>query len=110
MVENGIRGGVVMEDPTEDPALTLVVDGTPPPCVGDADGSGFVNKSDVANLVTLLVNNASAPLWKIPSTSPAYSLEADVDGSGFINKSDIAALVTYLVNNASAPLWKVPCP
>ncbi len=111
IAENAARGGVVMEDGSS-PALTLL--GCPvvitAPCVGDVDCNKIINKQDIGALVTLLVNNASAPFWMIPSTSGAYYPEADVDGNGTINKQDIGALVTYLVNNASAPFWMVPCP
>jgi len=105
--------GVVMENPEEVPVLayepgTVVI--PPDVCVGDVDDSGAVNKADIIALVNYLVNNASAPIWTVPSTNPAYMEAADVDGSGAVNKADIIALVNFLVNNASAPIWTVPCP
>jgi hypothetical protein len=112
VTENEIRGGVVMEDPTEDPNLTLCSGSVTivTVCVGDVDDNGFVNKADIIAMVGYLGNNASAPFWTVPSTNPAYMEAADVDGNGFVNKADIIALVGYLGNNASAPFWTVPCP
>ena len=113
IAENAIRGGVVMENPAEAPVVNLsgcIVTIAPPVCVGDVDGNSFINKADIIALVNYLVNNATAPFWSVPSTSPAYSAAADIDSNNFVNKADIIALVNYLVNNASAPFWTVPCP
>jgi hypothetical protein len=82
----------------------------PPVCVGDVDGNGFVNRADIIELVSCLVDNASAPFWTVPSTNPAYIVAADIDGNGFVNRADIIELVSYLVDNASPPFWSVPCP
>ncbi|MBA7587032.1 hypothetical protein ES708_29042 [subsurface metagenome] len=58
-----------MVDWTEDPVVNYV-DGTvslePAVCVGDVDGNGAVNKSDLSALVFYLIDNASAPFWTVP--------------------------------------------
>lgn len=105
--------GVVMENPDEVVIPTYVpcdVTLEPAVCVGDFDGNGFVNKTDIIKIVNCLIDNASPPFWSIPDTSPAYSAAADIDGNGFVNKTDIIKLVNYLVDNASPPFWSVPCP
>jgi hypothetical protein len=105
--------GVVMENSDEVVIPTYVpcdVTLEPPVCVGDVDGNGFVNRTDMIKLISYLVNNASPPFWSVPDTNPAYSVAADIDGNGFVNRTDMIKLISYLVNNASAPFWSVPCP
>ena len=111
---NNSSAGIVLEGgalATID-ALATNVDVTLPAsvCVGDVDKNGYRNKLDIQALVNLLVDNASAPAWKIEGTHAAFIPEADVDGNGYINKLDIQALVNLLVDNASAPAWKFDCP
>lgn len=106
---NAIRGGVVMEDTTA-AALTFVVndceDITPPVCLGDLNGDGFIRTNDLGALVTLL-NDAGAP-YRVGPTSPLWNPAADINGDGFIRTNDLGALVTML-NDAGAP-YRIPCP
>ncbi len=111
VTENGIRGGLVMENPEEPIVPTITVtDCVAGVCRGDLSGDNKINKVDITQLVSLITNNASAPFWTIQSSNPAYVAEGDVNDDGKINKVDITQLVSFLTNNAAAPFWTVNCP
>jgi hypothetical protein len=99
---NQIRDGVLMEDPDEDPVL-MIVDGctlfakTYLDCpfweLGDINGDGNINASDVLPIIDYFGQSASA----YPS--------ADLDKDGWINANDVAPII----NNLGAGDG-VPCP
>jgi hypothetical protein len=103
---NTIRGGVVMEDPDEDPVLTIV-DGcalvappTGPACwacpfwaLGDINGDGYVTAGDVGPIINYF-----------GQTTSAYPC-ADLNQDGFITAGDVGPII----NNFGAGDG-VPCP
>jgi len=88
---NPIRGGVVMEDPDEDPGL-VIVDGCAlvlgPACwacpfwaLGDLDGDGYVTGADVVPIINFFGQPASA------------SICTDVDKDGYITGGDVVPII-----------------
>ncbi len=55
--------------------------------VGDVNGDGNINVSDVSSIVSILLN----------SDNPTYNKAADVNGDGNINVSDVSAIVNMLL-------------
>jgi len=90
IAENTIRGGVVMEDPDEDPGLVLVGCHSPGPCMGDiADDFGFTLEPDGnVNLGDLffVVNEMNA---QYPAGDPSFIYDIGMP-EGFENM-DVAA-------------------
>jgi len=101
---NPIRGGVVMEDPDEDPGL-VIVDGcalvVPPACwacpwwpKGDLDGDGYVTGGDVIPILNFF-----------GQSTDNNNICADVDKDGYITGGDVVPIL----NNFGAGDG-VPCP
>jgi hypothetical protein len=109
IVENALRGGIVMESGNR---LGEKGGCNCPVCVGNADDplNQIINKADITSIAVYLANNATSPLWRVLSTDVNYDPHKDVDKNGIVNKADITAVAVLLANNAAPPLWKVNCP
>ena len=110
ITENGIRGGVVMENPEEliTPTITVTDCAIPPACatcLGDLNGDSVVNTVDMGLLYNKL-GMAGAP-YQIPVT-PGVDDCADLNGDSVINTVDMGLLYNKL-GMAGAP-YQIPCP
>jgi len=115
--ENSLRGGVVgfegamTTDLETTGSVDIVIEGEEPTvCVGDVDGNGFANSSDIANLINYLNAYGVGPARVVADTSPNYNAAADIDDNGFVNSSDIANLINYLNANGVGPARVISCP
>jgi len=104
IAENGIRGGIVMEDPEEDVAVTIdvICDPGPDPCPGDVDGDTWVSPNDVTSLVGFLNPYADVYYWV--EVTPE-TVNNDVDGDGWVSPNDVTALVGFLNDYAASYYW-----
>lgn len=118
--ENVIRGGIVMEDPDEDPAdnLPITVDANVGcPCVGDivddtASGNP-VTTNDLFVMINDLTFDVTAPLLEIWPGDPGYKECADVlnDGKvGAVTTNDCFWLINELTKSSAAPIPCMPAP
>jgi len=96
LAENAIRGGIVMEDPDEEPAVVLngcAVCYTPPGPACWNCPNGYVNAADVVPIINALNQPASV--------NPC----ADLNKSGYINAADVVPIINNLLAGDG-----VPCP
>jgi hypothetical protein len=125
ITENTIRGGVVMEDPDEDPVLTgaggtLVTEciDVEEPCGGDIAASnsllGADGKVDLGDIQALLTPMLSSALPNFEITGAAYA-NADIAASngllgadGKIDLGDFQAMLTPALGSA-LPNFEIPC-
>jgi len=102
---NGIRGGIVMENPDETATVTFVVDnqcGVTPPCMGDVDGDTWVSPQDVSALVAFLAPYEAEYYWvEVTTATAAY----DVDNDGWVSPQDVSALVAFLAPYEAEYYW-----
>lgn len=104
ITENGIRGGVVMEDPEEVAAVTInVEDCIDNVCLGDINGDLVINTVDLG-LIYNMLGMAGAP-YQIPTTA---GNPADMNEDLVINTVDMGLLYNKL-GMAGAP-YQIPCP
>ncbi|MBQ7828055.1 MAG: dockerin type I repeat-containing protein [Clostridia bacterium] len=67
--------------------------------VGDVDGDGYVNLSDIAAVMKYCAG------WDVAEKYPDFSVTAaDVNADGAVNLSDVARLMKYVAK------WDVPPP
>jgi len=97
VAEEPIRGGVVMEDPTEAPVVDVtasVVAPLAPACDGDFTGNGSVNIDDVMQMISFW--NANKNMFGVVlSTNGNYEARYDLNGSDSVNIDDIMAMISY---------------
>lgn len=106
--ENGIRGGVVMEDPDEEivPTITVGTCGGCATCAGDIDGNNQIDLTDLTAMVNIL--SAAGSPFIVPVT-PGVDDCADMVGTpGTIDLSDLTEMVNVL--SAAGSPFIVPCP
>ena len=58
--------------------------------LGDVDGDGHVNVTDVTMLITAVINETFSSIIVDAS---------DLDGNGLINVTDVTMLITLVINN-----------
>jgi hypothetical protein len=123
VTEEPIRGGIVMENPLEDPVVTMPAALRVGHCqdynitkkmLGLADN--VVNVTDVQKFIDYVnVNKISAAVWVV-STTPVpprvydvrYNYSADTP---VINVADLQALITWVNTFKISPaVWVVQCP
>jgi len=125
VAEEPIRGGVVMEDPTEAPVVDVSASVTAPyaepwPQCDDYNltktidslTDPVVDATDVQKMITYITTNKVAPtVWVVPPTHPAYDVRYNFDqGSPVIDAADVQALMSYITANKVAPtVWVVNC-
>ena len=109
VVVNSIRGGVVMENPDEDPDLTIV-DGchlAPLPACwacpfwakGDLDGDGYVTGGDVIPILNFF-----------GQSTDNNNICADVDKDGFITGGDVIPILNNFGAGDGVACPVDPCP
>jgi hypothetical protein len=112
LAENAIRGGVVMEDTTQEFSTGYVTltgctvefdDGCQ--CYGDINGDGNVSGLDLSAILSYL-HPAYAPGYTAPA-NPPYDC-ADINGDGNVSGLDLSAILSYL-HPAYAPGYTAPC-
>jgi len=107
--ENGIRGGVVMEDPEED--VTVIFDigtcGGCATCAGDLTGDDMVSLADLSAMVSIL--SAAGSPYQVPVT-PGVDDCGDLSDppDDMITLADLSSLVAIL--SAAGSPYQVPCP
>ena len=105
VTENGIRGGLVMEDPEEPIVPTIVVtkcDTEPPICMGDINGDDWVSPDDVGALVVYLTPYAAQYYWvAVTPATEAY----DINGDDWVSPDDVGALVVFLTPYSAQYYW-----
>lgn len=107
--ENGIRGGLVMENPEENVTPAFVVNQCPvgpPPCPMDLDDDGWITSGDLAVIVAYLTPY-QAEGYEVEGT-PA-TLYMDLDDDGWITSGDLAVIVAFLTPY-QAEGYEVECP
>lgn len=106
--ENQARGGIVMEDPDEEPTVSDplcevdvdVVEGCE--CCGDLDRNGLVQSADIVALTNLLDTYGvpTPPPFGPTSIAPTdvanWDPCADVDNNGLMQSADIVAITNWL--------------
>jgi hypothetical protein len=110
------RGPVVMEDPTESPAVTLtgvtIGAGCCGPvcvsCLGDIDFDGDLDADDVFLLVSILEPYADQDYW-IPLEDHCEWACFDFYTDGALSADDVFLLIDYLSPYADQDYW-TPCP
>jgi len=107
IAENGIRGGVVMEDPDEDAIVTFDVGtcGGCSTCLGDLTGDSQIDLNDLTEMMNVLAA-AGAP-YIVPVTVGNECADM-VGNDAQIDLNDLTEMMNVL-SAAGAP-YIVPCP
>jgi hypothetical protein len=117
--QNAIRGGVVMEDPTQEfnPSYVYIIEcdiSDPPPpcsCYGDVTADNSVSIADLSAIVAMLspAYAGTTPPYTAEPIPPGYEC-ADVTGDDAVSIADLSAIVAYLVPYAGTiPPYTAPC-
>ncbi len=104
ITENGIRGGIVMEDPEE----PVVFDPNIVPCdifcLADLNGDKVISLIDMSMLYGML--GQAGPPYSIPV--PPGNPAADLNGDNVISLIDMSML--YGMLGQAGPPYSIPCP
>jgi hypothetical protein len=79
-------------------------------CLGDINGDGKVNASDIGVISSLIASYGSGKPKSIPSTNPYYVLCGDVNKDGKINASDIGVISGWIASFGSGKPKSILCP
>ncbi len=104
---DALRGGAVDADGPMTivlpAAVAIVIDDV---CLGDVNGDGIVNVSDILQIITLI--NTQANQFGDVTPVPAGFESADINGDGMINVSDILLVITHINTNGNQ-FGDAPC-
>jgi len=89
----------------ESPTFEFQTDLCDCPCLGDLNYDGWISPSDVSNLVSKLLPEASNYYWMITPPGSCGDMNAD----DWLSPADVSVLVSRLLPHASSYYW-LECP
>ena len=114
ITENLVVGGIVMEDPEEEPTVTdPLCEGDVDlgcACLGEVSGDNKVSSADLVVISGLIGSYGSGKPKAVPSTSAYYVLCGDANGDDKISSADLVVISGWIGSYGSGKPKSIACP